>query len=120
MMQKINFQDDEQLKAKEKLVTDTQVTAKLLPTPYVVMKEENNELSYSVMINNFEAVVESLERAVDICFKLIKALQVDYSPINAVVWQFIEKYFYDFEVGDNIEYHSVRDLQRKISLLNST
>lgn len=91
------------------------------PLPFVIIvgSLKNVKLSYIVLARTKYTITgpESVIKAVNICYKSVKVLRKRFPAAARGVWQFIEYYFYQTNVGS--AYKSVTNLGSKIDDLKS-
>jgi len=67
--------------------------------PYVVVvgniNETDSSMQYFTIIDDVQFLLETLLKAIDLCFKLFHVLNLKYSPQAQQVWNFFEHYFFD-------------------------
>lgn len=80
----------------------------LQPLIVIVGPEINNINSIYVYLDGMKYFMESLLKAVDVCFKLFHALNATYPCTGQQVWNFILRYIYHIYTDfDNI--HSTQE-----------
>src|SRR5258705_7315443 len=66
-----------------------------------------------VIVDELAIPAVSLVKGVDLCFKIIHILNVEYPPMAKNVWLFLQKALYKIELQESIP-NCVRDLEKNI------
>ncbi|XP_050063205.1 uncharacterized protein LOC126552528 [Aphis gossypii] len=95
----VNIQNVNELKTTHRQKIDSALSLGLTVQPYVVVvgniNEADSSMQYFTIIDDVQFLLETLLKAIDLCFKLFHVLNLKYSPQAQQVWNFFEHYFYD-------------------------
>lgn len=80
--------------------------------PYIVLVGQTIEGVHTryVIVNNIKYNVTSISHAVDVCFKVIFALNAKYPAECLNVWQFLQKGIYKINTKEDKTYTAVNSL----------
>lgn len=59
------------------------------------INEADSSMQYYTIVDDIHCHLETLLKAIDLCFKLFHVLYLKYSPQAQQVWHFFEHYFFD-------------------------
>lgn len=90
--------------------------------PLIIIVGPNcNEISqYFILVDDTYYVMNSILTALDCCFKIIHALNLQYPYESLPVWMFIQKGFYEIETLWDTEYVCVNSLLSDLSIIESS
>lgn len=88
------FQDlttfDEQIKLREKIILDKGDTLQ----PLIVIVGPETDYTIYVYVDGMKYFMQSLIKAVDVCFKLFHVFNANYPKTGQLIWKFIERFIY--------------------------
>jgi len=93
------FQNVNELKTTQRQKIASALNLGITVQPFVVVvgniNEADSSMQYYTIIDDVHFLLETLLKAIDLCFKLFHVLNLEYSPQAQQVWHFFEHYFFD-------------------------
>lgn len=88
----------------------SQLGITLQPLVIIVGPNISQISQYYVLVDDTYYVLNSIVAAVDTCFKVLHALNLEYPVESLPIWTFIQKGFYKLKTAYDTEYVSVNSL----------
>lgn len=80
---------------------------KMQPFVFIIKNEIELDFDSYVYVDTFYYKCENLLSAVDLCFKIFHIFNVQYGKDCEVVWEFIQKYFYNITTPFDENYSQI-------------
>lgn len=77
------------------------------PQPSIILIGDLPDVSAFVRVDQTYYSCDTVQRSVDLCFKIHKSLKLNFAPDCLLNWLFIEQYIYEFDCKYDLQYASL-------------